>query len=114
MSTQSVLSTAIVIPTVTDDLKKRGGVWGAMCGGQVIAMTLGTRQRKSMVSVGGSGDRSSQYCVRAYAYSISCCESVGAVECLPAVHWTNKDQYHLTDDYVKTGAQIFYVNAKFS
>lgn len=81
-----------------------------MCGGQVIAMTLGTRQRKSMVSV-GSRDRSSQYCVRAYAYSISCCESVGTVECSPAVHWTNKDQYHLTDDYVETGDQISYVNA---
>lgn len=105
MNTLCGLSTAIVTPTVTDDLKKRGGV----CGGQVIAMTLGTRQRKSMVCV-GSGDRSSQYCVRAYAYSISC-ESVGTVECSPAVHWTNKDQYHSTDDYVKTGAQIFCVNA---
>lgn len=76
----------------------------------MIAMTLGTRQRKSMVSV-GSGDRSSQYCVRAYAYSISCCESVGTVECSPPVHWTNKDQYHLTDDYVKIGDQIFYASS---
>lgn len=61
-----------------------------MCGGQVIAVTLGTRQRKSMVNV-GSGDRSSQYCVRAYAYIISWCVGVSTVECWLVVHWTNKD-----------------------